>query len=67
MFHHMVLMEFTVDANRAFHDRVEAYADQIRRLAYVKRYVFRRNLEMKAYMTPFISRIIACDVDEEQA
>ncbi|MFP5405164.1 MAG: Dabb family protein [Gammaproteobacteria bacterium] len=98
MFHHTVLMEFTANADRAFHDAVEAYAEEIRRLPYVRRYVFRRNLasrsdglewivfgsfessadhdayqvsdahqRMKAYMTPFIARLIACDIDEEQS
>lgn len=97
MFHHVVLMAFTADADQAFLDRVEAFADEIRRTARnLDRYQFRRNIasrsagldwavfgsfassadhdayqvsdahqRMKAYMTPFIARIVVCDIDED--
>lgn len=99
MFHHLVLMQFTAEADQAFFDRVEAYAEQIRNSAQnLHRYVFRPNLasrsdgldwgilgsfassadhdvyqvsplhqQMKAYMTPYIARIVVCDIDEEQS
>lgn len=98
MFHHVVLMEFTPEADQRFLDRVEAYSEQIRRTApNLIRYVFGRNLasrsdslawgivssfasatdhdtyqvselhqEMKAYMAPYIARIVVCDIDEDQ-
>jgi quinol monooxygenase YgiN len=97
MFHHIVLMQFTAQADQAFFDAVQEYADRIRRSAPgLERYVFRRNVasrsdglafaivgsfatsadhdayqacalhqEMKAYMTPYIQRIVVCDVDEQ--
>ena len=99
MFHHVVLMSFTPDADRTFHQTVESFADEIRRSApNLHCYEFRRNLasrsdgldwavfgsfassadhdvyqaseahqRMKAYMTPFIARIVVCDIDEEQS
>ena len=99
MFHHVVLMEFTPEADQRFLDRVEAYAEQLRRSApNLARYVFSRNVasrsnglpwgivssfasaadhdayqvsrthqEMKAYMAPYIARIVVCDVDEDRS
>lgn len=98
MFHHVVLMQFTARADRAFLEAVEAYAARIRRSApNLQRYVFRPNLasrsdglthaivgsfatsadhdayqvsavhqEMKAFMAPYLARIVVCDVDEAQ-
>lgn len=99
MFHHVVLMEFTPEADQRFLDRVEAYAEQLRRSApNLVRYVFSRNVasrsdglawgivssfasaadhdayqvsethqEMKAYMAPYIARIVVCDLDEDRS
>lgn len=99
MFHHVVLMHFSREADAKFHARVEDFCECIRKSAANQRgYVFRPNLasrrdglewaivssfasatdhdayqasplhqEMKAYMTPFIERIVVCDVDEDGA
>ncbi len=99
MFHHVVLMAFTPEADQAFLDRVEAFAEEIRRTAQnLHRYDFRRNIasrsdgldwavfgsfassadhdayqvsdahqRMKAFMTPYIARIVVCDIDEDLA
>ena len=99
MFHHLVLMAFTAQADQAFHDKVEGFAERIRRTApRLRRYEFRRNVasrsdgldwavfgsfdssadhdayqvsevhqQMKAFMTPYIARIVVCDIDEERA
>jgi len=96
MFHHVVLMKFSAAADQAFHDRVEMYAQLLRRTTRnMDRYVYRPNLasrsdglthviiatfassadhdayqvspthqEMKAYMSPFIERIVVADVDD---
>lgn len=98
MFHHVVLMEFTAEADRRFLDQVEAFAERVRRAApNLLRYVFSRNIasrsdgltygivstfvssadhdayqvsdvhqQMKAYMTPYIARIVVCEIDEER-
>ena len=98
MFHHVVLMKFTPAADRAFHDRVEEYSEQLRRTTpRLERYVYRPNAasrsdglthvilatfstgadhdayqvsplhqEMKAYMSPFIERIVVADLDDAQ-
>jgi Stress responsive A/B Barrel Domain len=97
MFHHIVLMEFTAQADEAFFIKVEAFSERIRRTApALHRYVFGRNVaarsdglshaiigsfssaadhdvyqasavhqEMKAYMIPYIARIVVCDFDED--
>lgn len=98
MFHHIVLMQFTAEADRVFRDRVEDFCGRMRRSTpCMDRYIFRRNeatrsdgldwaivssfnsradhdayqisslhQEMKSYMSPFIARIVACDIDEDQ-
>ncbi len=98
MFHHVVLMEFTVQADPSFFNKVEEFSERIRHTApNLHRYVFRKNIasrsnglnyaiigsfstsadhdayqasslhqEMKAYMTPYIARIVVCDVDEDR-
>lgn len=98
MFHHVVLMEFTAEADRHFLDRVEAFAERVRRATpKLLKYVFSRNIasrsdgltygivstfassadhdayqvsdvhqQMKAYMTPYIARIVVCEIDEER-
>lgn len=99
MFHHVVLMEFTADADQRFLEQVEAYSERIRRSApNLLRYVFGRNVasrsggfpygivssfvsaadhdayqmsathqEMKAYLTPYIARIVVCEMEEDQS
>lgn len=99
MFHHVVLMKFTSQADPAFHAAVEKYCERVRSgNPRPHRYVYRRNIasrsdglahgivavfgssaehdryqvspvhqEMKAFMTPYIERIVVCDIDEEQA
>lgn len=96
MFHHVVLMQFSAEADQAFLDKVEAFAQQIRQSApNLHRYAFAPNIatrndglnwalvasfassqdhddyqvspvhqQMKAFMTPFISRIVVCDAHE---
>jgi heme-degrading monooxygenase HmoA len=98
MFHHIVLMRFTADADAQFLSRAEHFCEQIRRSTPgLEHYVLRRNAasradgldwaivssfrsaadhdayqvsdlhqQMKHYMTPFIERIVACDVNEEE-
>lgn len=97
MFHHVVVMEFTAQADQSFFNKVEEFSERIRRAApNLHRYVFRKNIasrsdglkyaiigsfssradhdayqasslhqEMKAYMTPYIARIVVCDIDED--
>jgi hypothetical protein len=98
MFHHIVLMKYTPQADASFFGKVEGYCDRIRRSSpSVRRYVHLRNesarrdaldwaivssfestqahdayqvsplhQEMKAFMTPYIERIVVCDADEEK-
>jgi hypothetical protein len=99
MFHHVVLMAFSSAADQAFLQKVEQFAEQVRRSGpRLHRYVFRENIasrndglthgivsafdtsedhdvyqtspihmEMKAYMAPFLSRIVVLDLDEAQS
>lgn len=96
MFHHVVLMQFTPEADQTFLDKVEGFSEQIRKSARnLHRYAFKPNVasrsdgldwavvgsfvssadhdvyqaspvhqEMKAFMSPYIARIVVCDVDE---
>lgn len=99
MFHHIVLMAFSSDADQVFLQKVDEFAEQVRRITpKLHRYVFRQNIasrsdgmthgivstfntsrdhdvyqtspihmEMKAYMAPFLSRIVVLDLDEVQS
>ena len=99
MFHHVVLMQFTAEANQDFLDKVEAFSEQIRKSARnLRGYVFKPNLasrsgglnwgivgsfassadhdayqvspvhqQMKVFMTPYIARIVVCDIDEAKS
>lgn len=99
MFHHVVLMEFFFLADQIFLNKVEDFAEQVRRSTpKLHRYVFKQNialrsdglthgivstfetstdhdvyqvspihLEMKAYMAPFLSRVVVLDFDEVQS
>lgn len=96
MFHHIVLMKYSPQADAAFFDKVEEYCERVRRSSpNVRRYVHLRNEAarrdaldwvivssfestqahdayqvsslhqgMKAFMTPFIERIVVCDAEE---
>jgi len=96
LFHHIVLMKYSPQADAGFLERVEGYCERIRRSSPgVQRYVHLRNdaarrdaldwaivssfessqahdayqvsplhQEMKAFMTPFIERIVVCDAQE---
>lgn len=96
MFHHVVMMNFGLDADQKFLEAVEAYCERIRATSQLaERYVFGRNIasradgldygivasfksseaheayqasevhqQMKTYMSPFIRRIVVCDIDE---
>jgi hypothetical protein len=96
VFHHVVLMKFSPNADDDFFARVETYCQRIRANGdHPLRYVFHRNVasrsdgldygivasfesssahdvyqlsevhqEMKSYMSPFIERIVVCDIDE---
>lgn len=98
MFHHVVLMQFTSEADQAFLDKVEIFSEQIRKSARnLHGYAFKPNIasrsdgltwavvgsfassadhdvyqvspvhqQMKAFMSPYIARIVVCDVDEEK-
>lgn len=98
MFHHVVLMQFTDEADQRLLESVEAFAERIRSSTPgLLHYVFGNNVasrndglsygivssfassadhdayqvsevhqQMKAYMTPFIARIVVCEVDEER-
>lgn len=96
MFHHVVLMKYSAQADGGFLEKVEDYCRKIRRSSTaVRHYVHLRNeaarrdefdwaivscfdsaqthdeyqvsplhQEMKAYMMPFIERIVVCDAEE---
>jgi len=49
MFHHIVLMKFTDKANTEFLERVERYADELRRtIPNLQRYVFTKNIASRS-------------------
>lgn len=49
MFHHVVLMKFRESADAAFFDRVEKYAEELRRVTpNMHRYVFKQNIASRA-------------------
>lgn len=49
MFHHVVLMRFTAEADQVFLDKVEEFCEQIRKSARnLRRYVFRPNLASRS-------------------
>jgi quinol monooxygenase YgiN len=49
MFHHVVLMEFTAQADQSFFEKVEEFAERIRRTAAnLQCYVFRQNIALRS-------------------
>ena len=49
MFHHVVLMNFSGQADEAFHRKVNSYCDQIRQtVAHCEHYVYAENIASRA-------------------
>ncbi|MEZ5741496.1 MAG: Dabb family protein [Burkholderiaceae bacterium] len=49
MFHHVVLMTFSTDADQNFFDKVESYCERVRAsMPQCRHYVFRKNLASRS-------------------